>query len=276
MTDTVNNKIPFVPENTTDPAAGLNLSLYIIDMLLNLSVETIGDNAPPATPVDGARYIIGTAPTGLWAGQANKLAMWIANPGYWAFRDANFAFNKADGVIYIFNTTWAAYATTPGAAGEINTASNVGTGAGVFKAKSGVDMQFKSLIAGTNTTITSGTDALTIDVTIPAASNVPVNTQTGTAYTLVLTDYTSGSIVEMNNAAANTVTIPPNSSVAFPVGAVIPIRQLGAGVTTIAAGAGVTLRNPHLTTKIAAQYGSATIHQRATDEWVLEGNIAAS
>ena len=107
-------------------------------------------------------------------------------------------------------------------------------------------------------------------------SNIPVNTQTGTTYTLVLSDYTNGSIIEMDNADANTVTIPPNSSVAFPVGAVIPIRQLGAGVTTIAAGAGVTLRNPHLTAKIAAQYGSATIHQRAANEWVLEGNIAAS
>ena len=107
-------------------------------------------------------------------------------------------------------------------------------------------------------------------------SNIPVNTQTGTTYTLVLSDYTNGSIIEMDNADANTVTIPPNSSVNFPVGAVIPIRQLGAGVTTIVAGSGVTLRNPHLTAKIAAQYGSATIHQRAANEWVLEGNIAAS
>ena len=107
-------------------------------------------------------------------------------------------------------------------------------------------------------------------------SNIPVNTQTGTTYTLVLSDYTNGSIIEMDNADANTVTIPPNSSVNFPVGAVIPIRQLGVGVTTIVAGSGVTLRNPHLTAKIAAQYGSATIHQRAANEWVLEGNIAAS
>ena len=64
MTNTVNNLIPFVPENTTDPAAGLNLSLYIIDMLLNVSVETVGDNAPPATPNDGDRYIVGTSATG--------------------------------------------------------------------------------------------------------------------------------------------------------------------------------------------------------------------
>lgn len=121
MTNTVNNSIPFVPENTTDPAAGLNLSLYIIDMLLNLSVETIGDNTPPATPVDGARYIVGTAATGLWAGQANKLAMWVANPGYWVFRTVYSVYNKADSKIYIYTTTWQAYAVAANTKTTLNT-----------------------------------------------------------------------------------------------------------------------------------------------------------
>ena len=40
--------------------------------------------------------------------------------------------------------------------------------------------------------------------------------QTGTAYTLVLAD--AFKLVAMNNAAANTLTVPPNSSVAFPIG----------------------------------------------------------
>ena len=65
-------------------------------------------------------------------------------------------------------------------------------------------------------------------------------------------------------------------SVAFPVGATIPIRQYGAGQTTIVAGSGVTIRNAHATLKIAAQYGSVCIHQRATDEWVIEGYLASS
>lgn len=63
-----------------------------------------------------------------------------------------------------------------GGGGEANTGSNVGAGDGVFKAKVGVDLQFKSLIGGTNVTLTAGTDDITIDATdtgeVNTASNV--------------------------------------------------------------------------------------------------------
>jgi hypothetical protein len=42
----------------------------------------------------------------------------------------------------------------PPADGEANTASNVGTGAGVYKEKVDVDLRFKTLVAGDNITIT--------------------------------------------------------------------------------------------------------------------------
>jgi ABC-type uncharacterized transport system permease subunit len=94
------------------------------------------------------------------------------------------------------------------------------------------------------------------------------NAQTGTAYTLALAD--AGKCVTMNNTAANTVTIPPNSSVAFPVGTKIMITQLGTGATTIAAGSGVTLNAPaSVSTNINEQYGSRVIWKRATDTWLL-------
>ena len=54
----------------------------------------------------------------------------------------------------------------PGAAGgEANTASNLGTGEGVFGSKAGVDLRFKSLIGGTNVTLSSTSTEITIDST---------------------------------------------------------------------------------------------------------------
>lgn len=95
------------------------------------------------------------------------------------------------------------------------------------------------------------------------------NTQTGTTYTLVLAD--AGKVVEMNNGSANTLTVPPNSSVAFPVGTVVEVYNMGAGITTVAAGSGVTVRNAG---DLSAQYATASLRKRATDEWVLTGSLA--
>jgi len=59
--------------------------------------------------------------------------------------------------------------------GEVNTASNVGTGDGVFKQKTGVNLEFKSLVAGSNVTITPGTDSLTIASTDTGEVNTASN-----------------------------------------------------------------------------------------------------
>lgn len=161
MTDTINNKIPFVPENTIDPAAGLNLSLNTIDALLQVLVQTVGANTPP-TGVEGQRFIVGTAPTGAWAGQANKLARFL--DGVWQFFDVRYALNAADGLWYVRSgSTWAPLA--GGGGGEANTASNLGAGEGIFSSKVGVDLRFKSLVAGTNITISSDGDTVTVNAT---------------------------------------------------------------------------------------------------------------
>lgn len=92
---------------------------------------------------------------------------------------------------------------------------------------------------------------------------------TGT-YTLLLTD--AGALLECNNASAFAVTVPPNSSVPFPVGTHIDAFQLGAGQITFAAGAGVTIRSyPGL--KLLAQYTGATLIKAATNTWYLIGSL---
>ncbi|HVW22979.1 MAG TPA: hypothetical protein VHB51_00625 [Candidatus Saccharimonadales bacterium] len=104
-----------------------------------------------------------------------------------------------------------------------------------------------------------------------AISIVQRNLQTGNTYTAALSDL--GKSVDMNNAAANTITVPANSSVAFPVGATFEICQIGTGQTSIAPDTGVTLNSPGDALKIAVQYGTATLRQVATDVWIVAGDL---
>lgn len=92
------------------------------------------------------------------------------------------------------------------------------------------------------------------------------------SYTLVSGDRSK--VIEMNVGSANTLTVPTNASVAFPIGTQITIIQYGAGQTTIA-GAGVTFRSTNNWLKINAQYGSATLVKVGTDEWYVVGNLSA-
>ena len=93
-----------------------------------------------------------------------------------------------------------------------------------------------------------------------------VTADTTTGYTLVLTD--AGKQVTMSNAAASTLTVPPNASVAFAVGVRIQVIQLGAGAVTLTAGAGVTLSEVG-NNLVLGQYGSAVLVKQATNTWIV-------
>lgn len=111
--------------------------------------------------------------------------------------------------------------------------------------------------------------------TVPtAAAGAPLNAQLLTTYTLALTD--AGRLVTLSNSGAITLTVPPNSSVAFPVGAVVVIAQLGAGLVTVAAGAGVTVSQVAGTLKLLGQYSVATLRKVAVNTWLLNGDVSAT
>lgn len=102
------------------------------------------------------------------------------------------------------------------------------------------------------------------------AGYIPIRIATTTEITLLAAD--AGGAVHGSNAAAIALTIPKNSDVAYPVGYSTLVRQTGAGVITITAPSGVTLRNGMPTAKTAGQYtGSISLHKIATDEWYLDG-----
>jgi hypothetical protein len=105
---------------------------------------------------------------------------------------------------------------------------------------------------------------------------IATNAQTA-SYTLDLAD--NGKIVEVSNASANTVTIPLNSAVAFPVGTQITILQTGVGQTSLDVTAGVTLNcTPQSAAnagKLRAQWSSVALIKRATNTWVALGDLSA-
>ena len=123
-------------------------------------------------------------------------------------------------------------------------------------------------------TIVNGDISSTAAIDQGKIADTTIDTKTSN-YTLVLGD--KNKIVEMNLAGANTVSVPTNASVAFPVGSQITITQYGAGKTQVVAvtPATTTIRStPGV--YLRAQYSSATLIKRATDEWYLVGDLSAT
>ena len=120
----------------------------------------------------------------------------------------------------------------------------------------------------TNKTLTSPIiNGATIGTSI---INLAINAQTGTTYTPVLTD--NGKLVTLANAAAITLTVPTNASVAYAIGAQINIQAIGAGQVTIVGDTGVTVNGTG--TKLRAQWSAATLVKLGTDSWTLIGDLA--
>ena len=104
-----------------------------------------------------------------------------------------------------------------------------------------------------------------------------VGTANTSDYTAVLADQYQ--VLEvMNKATAIAFKIPTNASVAFPIGTVITVLNIGAGVCTISAvtsgtttvlSAGAVAAQPTL-----AQYKSAACIKTGTDTWYVVGAIA--
>ena len=240
--------------------------LRAVDALLMCNVLSKTLAAPPGSPANGDAYIVAASPTGAWVGQANAIAIWTtdnpaAGSGEWEFYPAGnglLVFNLADATLYFWNATaWTAVAT--------------GRGSSTLAGDSDV-----TITSPTTGQVLAWNGTKWINATPSGGGGgaptaiAGVNNQTGTAYTLVLGD--AGFLVRMSNAAANACTIPPNSAVAFALETVVTIRQVGAGITTIVAGAGVTINSP-ATLAIARTKGTVQLVQVATDTWDLIGDV---
>lgn len=130
-------------------------------------------------------------------------------------------------------------------------------------------------VMNVNNTYIPSTTATTLNVTYTnetALQQVVFNNRTAN-YTLVYADRSK--VVTMNLATALTVTIPLNSSIAFPIGTQITIIQEGVGQVDIAGAVGVTILSSLSRLRLANQYSSATLIKKATDTWYLVGDLTA-
>lgn len=148
------------------------------------------------------------------------------------------------------------------------------------------DVVGATLVAGANITITvddalntitvavSGISVYTDAQAIAAVQAVPTTT-TGTTYTLALID--GGGYRRLTNAAGCAVTVPPNASVAFPLGATITLRTTASAASSIVPGAGVTINKVGggTGTQLFAEIGAtAQVKKVGTNEWDLIGGLA--
>ena len=118
---------------------------------------------------------------------------------------------------------------------------------------------------------TTSTQTLT-NKTLTSPTLTVATTTASSSYTLLLTD--GGKLVEMTSSSANNLTIPLNSSVAFPIGTSIFVLQAGTGQTTIVATAGVTI-NSFIGLKIIGQWSGCTLIKRDTNTWAAIGGLVA-
>ena len=131
-----------------------------------------------------------------------------------------------------------------------------------------------AVLVGTAASTTAWTTSPTVTGTLTAGVAVgqAVDLDRKTAdYTLVLTD--AGKVIEINSGSSENVTIPPNSSVAFPTGTQIVVVRLGAGAVVITEGSGVTTRSDGDKNKIKSQYSSCVLIKHETNEWYILGNL---
>jgi hypothetical protein len=76
--------LPLLQAGQAQKEALHNEAITILDAMTGGLIETIGDNAPPPSPVLGQTWIVGPVPVGEWAGLAQSVAVWTA--GGWRLR----------------------------------------------------------------------------------------------------------------------------------------------------------------------------------------------
>lgn len=227
-----------LPSNSLQPSVTINDGWQILDAACrpNFIIVDKDLTTPPVTTGSdvGKVWIPASGATGAWSGKAGQPALCTA-ANAWRF------FTPAEG--------WKAY---------------------VLDENAEYTHDGSAWVAGSGIASVTSVNGATGAVTLTAGDIVAAINDETASYTAVLSD----EVVIMDNASANNFTVPPNSSVAFPIGCFLEVWQKGAGQTTIVAGSGVTiLYHADLTLKLKGQNSGCSLRKVATDTWRLIGDM---
>ncbi|MEG7359918.1 DUF2793 domain-containing protein [Pseudomonas citronellolis] len=262
LTDLANGQANYLNANATFAQLNQLVQAGVVDKDLA---------TPPGSPADEALYIVAASPTGLWSGQAGKLAYWLSAAGAWTFITPREGFlvhvNDEDTYYKYDGSSWAVFSS--GGGGMTNPMTTAGdlivggaSGAPTRLAK-GADGQILTMVSGAEAWATPAGSAGGLTLTSKSAD-----------YTLVLGDANNGFLHPSADTTARTWTIPANASVAFPVGTAISfVNQNSAGTITIA----ITTDTMRLVgtgttgSRTLAANGIATALKITNTEWIISG-----
>ncbi len=182
-----------------------------------------------------------------------------------------------DGTANLDNTDIDGTLTVDGSSVDINATtscaidnSNTSNGVAINTATSGSPVSI-----GHTTSETTVNDNLTVTGDLTAnggfKSYIGLNEITSTTYTFVIGD--AGKLVTSANGSDQTLTVPANSAVAFPIGTQINVLRKGSGNTTIHTAGTPNLYAADGALVLRVQYSSCTLIKVATDTWYVIGDL---
>lgn len=240
-----------------------------IGSILKTQIPGYGDSADIQAALKLYHYGQATEPVDEASVPAESIAGYIL--------DLQDQIDIINGVTYLTNSTFNAKGDLLSASAD-NTLSilSVGSNGKVLSANSGTTSGLQWIDFPSSFTNLTAT---TVTATGNIIGHIATVEKTG-SYTPTSGDISDdGKLIEFNSTSAQTFTIPTNSNNPYPVGTQISILQTNSGQTTITGASGVTLNctpQPTANTgKLRTQWSSATLIKRATNTWVLIGDLSA-
>lgn len=113
--------LPYIFASQAQKHVTHNEAIRALDCLVQLSVESRALTSPPASPVEGSRYVVAAGASDAWAGKSDKIA--ASQDGAWAFyapKDGWIAWVASENILIVYNSgTWSPVSTGGGGGGGV-------------------------------------------------------------------------------------------------------------------------------------------------------------